>query len=552
MSAATTRTVADALAERLYAAGVRHAFGVPGGEVLTLMDALERAGIRFVLVRHETAGGFMAEGVWHATGAPGLLVATVGPGVANTINVVANAAQDRVPLVVLTGCVDRALTAGYTHQIFDHRAVLGPITKLSLEVDAQAAPKQIDKALRVAQEGRPGPVHLDLPVEVALAPCASPLRVTPLTAPASPVGSDVFADARAKLAGAERPLLLVGLELARDAAAVRRAVSQLPGLPVLTTYKAKGALAEDHPLCLGAAGLSPKADALLQPFVARADVVVLAGYDPIEMRRSWCDPFGEGATVIELARTPNDHDVHAATHAFACDPAVGLDALTRDLAFASSTWPTGEPARLRAALHAAFEPPSEEHAGRLSPGRAIDAIARATPAHARVTVDTGAHRILLSQQWRFQQAHRLLQSSGLCTMACALPLAIGAKLADPDTPVVCVLGDGGLEMALGDLATLRDLGLGLVVVVLDDQSLALIEKKQRARGLPNVGVDFGAAREPEVLTQYAQIAHAFGGEGVLTSHAEGLREAVEEGLANADRFTLIHVPVPRRAYDGAI
>ena len=547
----TTRTVADALAERLYAAGIRYAFGVPGGEVLTLMGALERAGIRFVLVRHETAGGFMAEGVWHATGAPGLLVATVGPGVANTVNVVANAEQDRVPLVVLTGCVDRALTAGYTHQIFDHRAVLGPITKLSLEVDAQAAPKQIDKALRVAQEGRPGPVHLDLPVEVALAPCEAPLRVTPLAAPSSPVGSDVFDDARARLAAAERPLLLVGLELT-EGGAVRRAAERLPGLPVLTTYKAKGALPEDHPQSLGAAGLSPKADALLLPFVKRADVVLLAGYDPIEMRRSWCEPFGEGATVIELARVPNDHDVHAATHAFACDPAVGLDALTEGVTLAKAPWPTGEPARLRRALHAAFEPGTEEHAGRLSPGRALDAVARATPEHARVTVDTGAHRILLSQQWRFQQAHRLLQSSGLCTMACALPLAIGAKLADPDTPVVCVLGDGGLEMALGDLATLRDLGLGLVVVVLDDQSLALIEKKQRARGLPNVGVDFGAAEEPAVLTQYAQIAHAFGGEGVMTSHAEGLREAVEEGLARDDRFTLIHVLVPRRAYDDAI
>ncbi|MEM1416435.1 MAG: thiamine pyrophosphate-binding protein, partial [Myxococcota bacterium] len=446
----TTRTVADALAARLYAAGVRTAFGVPGGEVLTLVDALERAGIRFVLVRHETAGGFMAEGVWHTTGAAGVLVATVGPGVANTVNVVANAQQDRVPLVVLTGCVDRALTAGYTHQIFDHRAVLAPITKLSLEVDAQAAPTQIDKALRVAQEGRPGPVHLDLPVEVALAPCPKPDRLTPLTAPASPVGSEVFADARAKLEAATRPLVLVGLELAHaaGAAVVRRAADRLGGAPFLTTYKAKGALPEDDPMALGAAGLSPKADALLQPLVRRADVVVLAGYDPIEMRRSWCDPFGEDATVIELARTPNDHDVHQATHAFACDPVTGLDALTEGLAFERSVWPTGEPARVRAALLEAFRPPAIETEGVLSPGRAIDAIARATPDHAVVTVDTGAHRILLCEQWRFSSAGRLYQSNGSCTMACAVPLALGAKLAEPNTPVLAVVGDGGLELAL--------------------------------------------------------------------------------------------------------
>ncbi|MEO0914832.1 MAG: thiamine pyrophosphate-binding protein, partial [Pseudomonadota bacterium] len=117
-------TGADVIGQALAAAGATHAFGIPGGEVLALMEGLDKAGIRFVLTKHENAAGFMAEGLWHATGAPGVLVATIGPGVANAINVVANAHQDKVPLLFLTGCVDAAEAETYTHQVFDHQALL--------------------------------------------------------------------------------------------------------------------------------------------------------------------------------------------------------------------------------------------------------------------------------------------------------------------------------------------------------------------------------------------------------------------------------------------
>ena len=125
-------TAATLIAERLAAAGCRFAFGIPGGEVLTLIDALAAAGIRFVLAKHENAAGFMAEGTWHQTGAPGVLVATVGPGIANAVNVIANAHQDRVPMIVLSGCVDAAEQQTYTHQVFDHQALLRPITNATL------------------------------------------------------------------------------------------------------------------------------------------------------------------------------------------------------------------------------------------------------------------------------------------------------------------------------------------------------------------------------------------------------------------------------------
>ena len=141
-------TVAQLIAERLQEAGIRHAFGIPGGEVLSLVDALQETGIRFVLVKHENCGGFMAEGVHQRTGAPALLLTTVGPGLANAVNVVANAQQDRVPLILLTGCIEPAAAQTYTHQWFDQSALMRPITKACFVAEPDAADVMIDKAVR--------------------------------------------------------------------------------------------------------------------------------------------------------------------------------------------------------------------------------------------------------------------------------------------------------------------------------------------------------------------------------------------------------------------
>ena len=166
----TTRSAADIIATRLYEAGCRFAFGIPGGEVLSMIDALHRAGIRFVPARHENAAGFMAEGVYQVTGAPGILVATLGPGALNAVNVVANAEQDRVPLVVLTGCVDAAEALTYTHQVLDHQALFRPITKASFRVGEGGVEVLADKAVALALDDRPGPVHIDLPIAATEAP----------------------------------------------------------------------------------------------------------------------------------------------------------------------------------------------------------------------------------------------------------------------------------------------------------------------------------------------------------------------------------------------
>ncbi|MEM7169649.1 MAG: thiamine pyrophosphate-binding protein [Pseudomonadota bacterium] len=530
---------ADLLARALYQAGCRHAFGIPGGEVLTVMHALSHAGIDFHLAKHENPAGFMAEGTYHVTGAPGILVATLGPGVANAANVIANAYQDRVPLIFLTGCVDPIDQAGYTHQVFDHVRFLEPITKASFTLIDGAIETIAEKALSIALEGRPGPVHIDVPISLAAKDQGEGRPAAPRHyALGRPVENETLDQARQAFRAAERPILIAGLEVLHQGGeeAVAR-LAQAFNIPLITTYKAKGILPEDHGLCLGGAGLSPAADKHLLPLIQQADLVLLAGYDPIEMRHGWKHIWNpDDVTVLDFVAAPADHAMHRASWTFLGNIAEGLAAVS-DQATPKATWPEQEPNRVRQALAQTFA--ADEDWG---PAAIIDEVQKHLPGNAIATVDSGAHRILLAQIWRCPAPRSLLQSSGLCTMGCALPLAMGAKLADPSRPVVAFSGDAGLEMILGELTTLRDLAIPVVVVVFVDASLALIELKQRNSGRENLGVDFGQ-------TDFAGLTQALGGHGITATSRQELATAMDQALSS-DRFTVIAAQIPRTSYDG--
>ncbi len=532
---------ADVLAQRLYAAGCRHAFGMPGGEVLTLIDALERAGITFVLVRHENSGGFMAEAAHHRTGAPGILVATLGPGALNGINVVANAQQDRVPLIVLSGAVDADEAQTYTHQVLDQPQVFRPITKASFTLAAGAAHVIADKAVAIAVEGRPGPVHIDVPISVAeaMVPAAShPLRAP--VAPVAPAPGAALDRARAMLAGAKRPLMIVGLDaMVEGAGAALTDFATHHHVPVITTYKAKGLIPEDHPMAMGGAGLSPLADKHLLPLIHAADLILCVGYDPIEMRTGWRNIWDASRQdVIDITAEPNHHYMHHATISFVAGCAASLAALS-DGVDPQKTWEDGAPGKARAGLAKAF--PITDDWG---PAAVIAECALRLPRDTLASADSGAHRILLSQMWPCYEPRALVQSSGLCTMGCAVPLAMGMSLVEPSRVVVSFSGDAGFLMVAGELATAAELGLRTIFVVFVDASLALIELKQRQRQMKNTGVDFG-------MHDIAAIGRAFGGAGVAVRSRAELATALAEAQT-ADTFTVIAAIIDRGAYDGRI
>lgn len=534
-------TVADILARRLFDAGCRFAFGVPGGEVLTVMDALSRAGLRFVLSKHENGAGFMAEGAYSVNGAPGVLLATLGPGVANAATVVANAEQDRVPLIVLTGCVDDTEVLTYPHQIFDHAALFAPITKASFRIRAETAGIVAEKALAMAVEGRPGPVHIDIPVSAAGRTFDAPPPIAYVRpGPAVPARSGHLENARQWLGQSRRPLMVAGLDvLHQNADAAVRDFCERFRVPLITTYKAKGVMPEDHPLALGGAGLSPAADRHLMPLLDAADLLLLVGYDPVEMRTGWRNAWDPSSKrVVEFSAAVNDHFMHQAGVSFVCHVGEALSELG-DGAQPNRTWAADEPAAAKRALAGVYR--VDEPWG---PAAIVDTVRKLMARDGIATVDSGAHRILQSQIWECYQPRTLLQSVGLGAMGCALPLAVGAKLAAPERQVLCFTGDAGLEMILGELATLRDLRLSIPIVVFADASLALIELKQRAMGLENLGVDFDG-------TDFAAVGRALGGRGVVAGSREALSAALVEAFAG-DTFTVIACPVERRAYDGRI
>lgn len=551
--------LADIIAQTLVAHGVRHAFGMPGGEVVTLLDGLRAAGIGFTLCRHETAGAIMAAGAATVSGAPAVLLTTLGPGLANAVNGIADAAQEHVPLIILSGAVDHGLRGRFTHQILDHAALLRPLVKGSFEIGPAGVGATVARALALATQAPAGPVHLDLTPGLAArmaGPDEAPWSPPRIHHPAPGPDDAAIRALAARLHAAERPLILAGFEAAQalrwqgGAAESLAALLRLRAVPVLTTYKAKGLMDETGPLALGGAGLSPLADAMLLPLVASADLVLLLGYDPIEMRAGWIDPFAAACHVVELSAAPADHGMHRSDVRLIGPLGGMLAALAASMAGmetrSAPPWPDGQPASVAARLAVAFADPGT--AGRLTPHAAFDRLAAGLPAAATITVDSGAHRILFSQRWRCRRPLELLQSAGFCTMGAALPLAIGAARAGAPGPVVAVLGDGGLEMGVGELATLRDAGLPVLVFVLQDDSLALIALKQREAGLAAAGVGLGR-------TDFAALARAFGGFGATVDTMAGLDSALAEALTHlgtSQSFALIACRIEAESYRGRI
>jgi acetolactate synthase-1/2/3 large subunit len=530
---------ADILARRLYEAGCRHAFGMPGGEVLTLVDALETAGITFHLCKHENAAGFIGEGVHHHDGAPVILLATLGPGVLNGTNVIANAHQDRVPMVVLTGCVDADEEQSYTHQVLDHRAVFAPITKATFRLDPKAAEIIADKAVSIALEPRQGPVLVDVPISAAAAPASSRnVRRAPASATA-PAGA-ALAQARAWLADAARPLAVIGLDAVQEGAGAElQKFLEIHRIPFVTSYKAKGIIAEDHPLCLGGAGLSPLADRHLLPLVEQSDLILSLGYDPIEMRPGWRDAWDAARQkVIEVAPEPNTHYMHQSGLTFLGPLAPALAAFSEGTP-PQDTWANGAVETAKVGLAQSF--PQDDDWG---PAAVIAETRAVLPPETLATADSGAHRILLSQMWDCHEPRGMIQSTALCTMGCALPMAMGRKMAQPERPVISFSGDAGFLMAAGELATAAEMGLAPIFLVFTDASLSLIELKQRQRQLANAGVEFGRH-------DFAAMGRAFGGNGVTVRTRGELRTALEEAL-RADRFTVISAEIAAGGYDGRI
>jgi acetolactate synthase-1/2/3 large subunit len=527
-------SVADAVADELAAAGVDRVFGLPGGEILFLMDALRRRGVEFTLFRHEADAGLAAAVYGKLKGTAGVVLTTLGPGAANLLLPIGNSLLDREPLVAISAQVPADWEPAFTHQRLPLANVFRPVTKSTDVLQPFNCRSAVRDGLRRATAEPQGPVYLTLSAEDAVAVCReAPLTPDPARGGALAGAGEVANELRRRLAQAERPLVLVGIGArTAHAAVIRRWISEW-GLPVAVTPKVKGLIDETSPTFVGViTGMA--IDSLMVEAVRRADLLIGLGLDPVEIDKRWHIELPvtwvlESAWATNLL--PKDH--------LAAN--IG-DALTALMTLgAPRSWPGGFDdiiGKRRSYLVGA----SEQNP--IGPLGIVAALSEALPPQTIVTTDVGSHKYLFGQFWPSREPNTFFMSNGLSGMGYGLPAAIAAKLAHPERPVLAVMGDGGFAMNGHELETARRLGAALIVLVIADGSYSLIRLSQENKRLPNYGVDFDSI-------DVVMSAKACGVDGVRATDAGAISAAVAKALRENSSI-VIEVPVAAESYKGIV
>ncbi len=505
-------TGAEAMLNSFTGAGMPAIFGVPGGgSSLDLIAAAKAHGIPFVLARTENGAGIMASALAELTHRPVGLLTTRGPGVSNAANGMANAALERAPVILVADGFAQRESRYVTHQLFDQAGMMAPVTR-ARGVGAAEAPRILAAAMGAPR----GPGYLELAGDAARAPAApGPAWVAPVLEAPSP---SALAEAARMLAAATRPAIIIGLEATEPAraAATRRLVEAL-GCPALVTYKAKGVLPDAHPL-FGGVFTGGEAEA---PLLREADLIILLGADPVEFVGQ---PWRYAAPILDLGCAIREMEYRKPELAIIGAWEIAATALAADAP--RRPWPEGRVAALRTAWLAALENAPGGNRG-MAPSdivRATQDACRRLGADPRVSVDAGAHMFPCTTFWQAERPVDLLISNGLASMGYALPAAIAAAWHDPARGAVAFTGDGGLLMAIGELATAAAMRLNLTVVVFNDATLSLIDIKKGERDLPQGALDWP-------MVDFTAVMRGMGGSAWRVDDAAGLDAALAEAMA---------------------
>jgi acetolactate synthase I/II/III large subunit len=515
---------AELIVRILRDAGIRRGFGVPSGNVLPLMDAMRGGGIGFVLTAHEGSAAFAADVAGRMTGVPGLCIATLGPGATNLTTGVGSAWLDRSPLIAITCTLNEAQLGRRLQMWIDHHALFKPITKATLRLRKGEIAAMLTHALQLALSEPQGPVHLDLPEDVALAPATETLapatdamRSAAVPVPLTSAPEAAILRAGEVLRAARRPLAVIGASAMRMRdPQLLRAFVERHGMPFATTMMAKGLIDEDHPLSLGCIERAMRK--MQRALIQSADLVLGLGYDTVEVEyEAWAGRIP--VLHIDIERADVDTNVLVA-HEVVGDLDAALSRLAA-LPAAANDWPAQAASLHRNAFQQALRPATRN----FSPHQAIDVVRKALPREGVLAFDIGAHTHQIGSQWTAHAPRTFLSTNGWSSMGFGIPAALAAKLARPELPVVCVLGDGCFQMSCGEVAVARREGLAIPIVVLDDRWLSLIKVKQDRRGLAYYGTEVSPPDYP------APPAHYFGVPAVGVDSAAGLERELRKALA---------------------
>jgi acetolactate synthase I/II/III large subunit len=548
-------TTAAATAKLLADAGIERVFGLPGGEVLVLMDELRRVGVDFVLMRHESNAGIAAAVYGKLRGQPGVVLTTLGPGAANLMLPLCSSYLDQEPLLAISAQIPDDFPASHTHQLLPLHDAYRPVTRYVSKITAQNAGDAVPRALAACMERPFGAAFLTLSAREALKPVSnvaqgfSPAIAAPSTTVAQPPSQgfgeprrsspgqsasggggtspaiDAARELIALLANAKRPLVVVGLGIDPSIATRLRQWLNDWNLPVAVTPKVKGIVDETRANFVGVVG-GMAADDVMCDALAAADLLIGFGLDPVEIDKQWHAEL----PIHWILAYPNVGGIVPPGV-----PLVGhahlLDALIAERP--PATWPA--PFREFQQKRLAMRDDRSGASGVMWPGDIIRALAAALPPETIVTTDVGSHKYLFGQYWPSRQPETFWMSNGLSGMAYGLSAAIGAKLARPDAPVLAAIGDGGFSMNAQELETAERVGAPLVTVVLEDNSYSLIKLSQEGKKLEPYRVDFGPI-------DTVKMAESCGVMGLRTTNPDELATAARQAVERR-RGLVIAVPV---------
>jgi acetolactate synthase I/II/III large subunit len=521
----------DLLVAALENEGVEYIFGVPGEENLDVVESLRNSRIELVLTRHEQSAAFMAATHGRLTGRPGVCIATLGPGALNLVTGAAYAHLGAMPMVMITGQKGIMSSRQARFQIVDVVSTFRPLTKMSRQiVSAASIPTIVRDSFRVAMEERPGPVHLELPEDIAAEDAdAEILPIHPIERPvAHPAALD---RAAGMILAAKRPLIMIGA--AGNRPRLVEAMSDFVRrvrIPFFNTQMGKGAVTGGSNLYMGTAALSER-DYVHQA-IDRADLIISIGHDTVEK-----PPFimgRNGPTVIHVGFTSANVEQVFFPHAEVIgDIGASLPLLAERLE--GKLEADESMLELRQEILGHINERAEDERFPVTPQRLVRDVRAVMPEDGIVCLDNGMYKIWFARNYRTHVANTLLLDNALATMGAGLPSAMMAALLHRDRRVMAVCGDGGFMMNSQEMETAVRLGLNLVVVILDDGAYGMIRWKQAVDDFPDYGMTFD---NPDFVTY----ARAYGATGHRVGRTEDLASTLEAAFS-AGGVHIVAVPI---------
>jgi acetolactate synthase I/II/III large subunit len=505
----------DLLVEALENEGVDRIFGIPGEENLDVVESLRNSSIELVLTRHEQAAAFMAATYGRLTGKPGVCISTLGPGALNLATGAAYALLGAMPMIMITGQKGILSSRQARFQIVDIVSTMKPLTKLSRQiVSASMIPTLVREAFRIAQEERPGPVHLELPEDIATEECDAIHLIPPHVVELPLAGAQALDHAAQMIMDAKRPLVMLGAAASRPRSTAELAQFVLrSGIPYFTTQMGKGTVPGGTELYMGTAALSERD--YVHEAIERADLIITIGHDTIEKPPFIMD--GEKPRVVHVGYQPASvEQVYFPQAEVIGDigPSLRLlaDRIEGKLQNAKALLPLREGILTRVAARATE--------ARFTPQRLIHDIRQVMPDDGIVALDNGMYKIWFARNYRTRVANTLLLDNALATMGAGLPSAMMAAMLYPDRRVMAVCGDGGFMMNSQEMETAVRLKLNMVVLVLEDGAYGMIRWKQAVDKFVDFGMTFGNPN-------FARYAEAYGARGTRVTEVNDLLPVLE-------------------------